>query len=454
MDKMSQILETGDIYAEIGSPPMIKERFHVENECYGSSKIAPPKKCYNSLQVAPQKKQDKNGTIALIVTIVVVVMLIIAVAACCIAFALEISELKSKTFPAEQQQSLSTTADRLDNLSSSVDTLFQLFQLSAIEQQQSLSTTGDRLKSFNSSLNMFFQQLLQDYSAIDNRTQQLNISLYQPVNDLQIRLQDIINALQTPGQYPTFPASSCATLPPSTPSGYYWVRASNGSAVRVYCDMTRSCGGVTGGWTRVVELDTTDSSHQCPSGLRQQTDSNIRTCVKDSNPAGCSSIHLTDIDIPYSKVCGRIIAYQFGSTNAFFSRLDINSHYVDGVSLTHGDPRQHIWTFAAARNEAGDLSSCPCQPDSTAVSPSFVGDDYFCDTGFRDRFQLFFNYADPLWDGAGCGPTTTCCSFNTPPWFYKQLPQPTTDSIEMRVCRSNISGLEDIALEIVNLFIQ
>ena len=57
------------------------------------------------------------------------------------------------------------------------------------------------------------------------------------------------------GRLSTFSVLSCAALPPFSPSGYYWVRASNGSTVRVYCDMTRSCGGVTGGWMRVAELD-------------------------------------------------------------------------------------------------------------------------------------------------------------------------------------------------------
>ena len=65
--------------------------------------------------------------------------------------------------------------------------------------------------------------------------------------------------------------------PPSTPSGYFWVRASNGSAVHVYCDMTRSFGNITGGWMRAVQLDMTNISQHCPSGLRQRTDSNIRT---------------------------------------------------------------------------------------------------------------------------------------------------------------------------------
>ena len=107
---------------------------------------------------------------------------------------------------------------------------------------------------------------------------------------------------------------SCMALPYSSPSGYYWVRASNGSAVRVYCDMTRSCGDITGGWMRV---DMTNSSHQCPSGLTLRTESvsNIRACVTAST-AGCVSITI-DIPYSYSRVCGRVIAYQVGATNAF-----------------------------------------------------------------------------------------------------------------------------------------
>ena len=90
------------------------------------------------------------------------------------------------------------------------------------------------------------------------------------------------------------------------------------------------------------------------------------------------------------------------------------------------------WTFAAALDELVSQNpaySCPCiRNDLNRLNvpiPSFVGDDYFCDTGSHNRFQYNTLYsADPLWDGAGCGPQSTCCSFNTPPWFYKQLPQP------------------------------
>ena len=109
---------------------------------------------------------------------------------------------------------------------------------------------------------------------IQGRIQQLNISVNQQV----VQFQQLMAVLGTRGQYITFPLDSCAALPPSSPSGHYWVRTPTGSAVLVYCDLTRSCGGVTGGWRRVAELDVTNSSEQCPSALRQRNDNNIHTC--------------------------------------------------------------------------------------------------------------------------------------------------------------------------------
>ena len=82
----------------------------------------------------------------------------------------------------------------------------------------------------------------------------------------------------------------------SSPSGYYWVKNAAGLPHRVYCDMTRSCGGVTGGWLRATKLDMTNSSHQCPSGLRQRIDAGIHTCGINSNHGVCSSVSL--------RVCG------------------------------------------------------------------------------------------------------------------------------------------------------
>ena len=47
-------------------------------------------------------------------------------------------------------------------------------------------------------------------------------------------------------------------------------------------------------------------------------------------------------------------------------------------------------------------------------------------------------------DGEGCGSTNTCCYDPqrevNPPWFVKTLSSPTSDNIEMRMCRPSTSG--------------
>ena len=245
---------------------------------------------------------------------------------------------------------------------------------------------------------------------------------------------------------PTLPTSSCSEIlaaVPSSPSGYYWLRAGNGSSIRVYCDMTRTCGGITGGWMQVANIDMTDRSHTCPQGLRTMTMESKRLCTS-TDREGCSSATIDAHGINHTHVCGKITGYQNAGASSFYqyyldSALTIDDHYVDGVILTHGaNPRTHVWTFAAGLDEIGTyVGRCPCLNPASytqAYVPPWVGNDYFCDTGSATPIQAVFFSDDPLWDGEGCGPTSTCCSFNNPPWFSKQLPLPTTDDIEMRVC--------------------
>ena len=182
--------------------------------------------------------------------------------------------------------------------------------------------------------------------------------------------------------------SSCASVHvtyPSSPSGYYWFRDLNGSFVSMYCDMDRTCGGVAGGWTRLVKWDMTDCSAQCPADFIQYTNSNTRTCGIKNVYYGpmCSMTNFSlPNDMEYSKVCGRVKAYSVGSPGAFnvgTADISIENNYVDGVSLTHGPhgSRAHIWTFAASVDNS---NQCPCNNGtSSSPPPSFVGSDHLCD---------------------------------------------------------------------------
>ena len=226
--------------------------------------------------------------------------------------------------------------------------------------------------------------------------------------------------------------------------------------------MTWSCGG-TGGWRRVVFLNMTDPSHVCPEGLNLTTYSR-RTCGRaHSGWRSCSSTTFSVGDSQYNRVCGRALAYRFGRNYAFLgyyqSRQLIDGHYVDGLSLTHGAPgsRQHIWTFASGMSTESyyiDRYKCPCVNRNTYPSPPFVGNDYFCESVTRSSFADVFFPNATLWDGQVCEVGGTCCQFNNPPWFTKNLANSTTDNIELRLCLWRSPSSADIALEQLELYVQ
>ena len=231
------------------------------------------------------------------------------------------------------------------------------------------------------------------------------------------------------------------------------------------------CGGP--GWRRVAYLDMSDPTQTCPPAWELITtprrSCNSRSCARPSNAPGqsCYSAMFSTQGIQYSQVCGRIIGYQFGQPKAFFSenspgrQRTIDGPYVDGASLTYGSPRQHIWTFANALNEHPNQNlynfKCPCTnvtEQRTINVPSFVSNDYFCETGVPpgQSHRNFFFADDPLWDGLGCSPTSTCCTFNNPPWFCKQLPQSTNADLEVRLCSDNRPSTANTPIELIEIY--
>ena len=220
-----------------------------------------------------------------------------------------------------------------------------------------------------------------------------------------------------------------------------------------------TCNG-TPGWRRIAFINMTDTSYNCPTGLNL-TPYSKRTCGRSHTTAGCSSTTFSVGIISYSHVCGRIRGYQFGATSAFGHCLcDIDSYYVEGVSLTHGSAgnRQHIWTFAAGASEVTIYSNfaCPCDTGPPSVVPSFVGNDYFCESGLHSEWNNnFILYPDDvLWDGQSCTSTSTCCQFHNPPWFTKNLPTATTDDIELRLCTNGSPTNDGVPIELIELYVQ
>ena len=218
------------------------------------------------------------------------------------------------------------------------------------------------------------------------------------------------------------------------------------------------CSGSTG-WRRVAYLNMSDPSQQCPS-VWQEITTPHRVCGRRSTSRGsCEGLTYSTGSEQYDQVCGRIIGYQSASPSLFTGAgQSIDTFYLDGVSVTHGSPRQHIWSFGGGVDEVSSIWACPCVTGSTTGSriPSFVGQNYFCEAGITrwDGRLIFWPNGDPLWDGQGCGPTSSCCTFNSPPWFNVTLSSPTTDGIEVRICGDQEIGDEDTPIQLIELYVK
>ena len=241
------------------------------------------------------------------------------------------------------------------------------------------------------------------------------------------------------------------TLPPSSngpSSGSY-------SSQRPPGDRS-NCG--YGDWVRIAYLNMSDPSHQCPRAWRGYTGP-VRSCGRPvTSRSSCAAVYFSANGKQYSSVCGRALGYQKGSPDGFGSTdfdTTLDGIYVDGISMSHGSPRTHIWTFAAGlyTGENRNPNNCPCE--GGRQQPDYVGGNFFCGSGDHDpQFQLHKFYdQDPLWNGANC-PNTTGCPFNSPPWFNAKLPVPTYDDIEVRICGDQSTGDEDTPLQFLEIYIQ
>ena len=235
------------------------------------------------------------------------------------------------------------------------------------------------------------------------------------------------------------------------------------------------CGG-PGIWRRIAFLNMSNASEECPQNWTHTyaRDAPVVGCGRSTEAARtCDSTLYSSRGQTYSKVCGRVNAYQVGSPNAFnYSvssnhTVSVDDPYVDGVSLTHGaaGSRQHIWSFAAAVYETDtnyrSAWNCACTNTNEPWPfqnrfPSFVGSNYFCATGNEGPGSPLtqLHSEDPLWDGEGCGSMNTCCQLNNPPWFCTALPQATMDDIELRICHNQDDDNENVVISLIEIAVQ
>ena len=189
--------------------------------------------------------------------------------------------------------------------------------------------------------------------------------------------------------------------------------------------------------------------------------SGLKLCGQ--NGFGCQATVFSTLGLGYSRVCGQLRGYQYSTPDAFHAYTDnnnlkIDEPYVDGVSITYGSPvTKHIWTYASGVSLQHIATTlCPCTDGSTAQVPPYVGNDYYCETGYNNNGfcrRVFFPN-DPLWDGHQCvGTEAPCCTHPNMPWFIKTLDETTTEDIKLRVCNNQGVDDEQTLLQLISMYV-
>ena len=85
-----------------------------------------------------------------------------------------------------------------------------------------------------------------------------------------------------------------------------------------------------------------------------------------------------------------------------------------------------------------------------------MGNDYYCESGLLRRPWDAVVYSDDvLWDGERCDANeASCCDRPLLPCFCKELPEPTSDDLEVRICTNEPLTGEDVPVEVIELYVQ
>ena len=128
------------------------------------------------------------------------------------------------------------------------------------------------------------------------------------------------------------------------------------------------------------------------------------------------------------------------------------------MSITLGDPRKHVWTYAVGISDIQDFhvpSNCPCADVRGIDPPSFVSDHYYCESGNAGGSNTDAYYTtDPVWDGLDCSGSVNCCAHPDMPWFSRQFTEAQETFIEARICRNEPFSNEGTLVEMIELYIQ
>ena len=211
-------------------------------------------------------------------------------------------------------------------------------------------------------------------------------------------------------------------------------------------EFSHPCGGA--GWKLAIYRDFRDPNTSCPDEWeRTMYDERPYTCGKKSEGQGCDIASFPETEgLEYSKVCGRIKAYQFGTLST------------DHSVLIESDSEGDIWTFTNGITQSQTESSlfqfrCPCDGGQP-----FSSETHFCESLIKDnipgdKYDNHFFSNNVLWDNVGCSSSGDCCSRFVGPYFIRHLESMSTDPISVTICTAD-RATQNYAIELIEIYVQ
>ena len=239
-------------------------------------------------------------------------------------------------------------------------------------------------------------------------------------------------------KYPAWSCQEIAERKREQLSGWYWIQFRDRSApVQLFCDFKIGLLGKKN-WMRVFHLNMSNPQHQCPHyHFRTVVEDGLRLCGRRrTSTPGCRSMYPTASGYAYRRVCGSLVGYAYYTLDGFVriscpNCNQVSAAYLDGFSITYGSFRKLLWSFAMSWIcTAGTVQGTP---------PSFVGNNYFCEVPTHPRPANKLYSQDPLFAGRQ---------------FCVELPEPTTERLEIRICSDETTENEDAFLQFAELYVQ
>ena len=208
--------------------------------------------------------------------------------------------------------------------------------------------------------------------------------------------------------------------------------------------------------------------HICPSNWTF-VNTSVRACRRTTESPACDSAIFSVGGFEYSKVCGKVLAYQRGTPDAFDRSTNSEARRSDHMWMVlpslmaqwdPGGTSGHLQLLCMSRNThimSQDITMPVQYQSQLALWDSvFHWENYFYDTGnLGPGCSSTVTYTDdPVVGWARVWPQQHLLQVeNRPLWFCVQLDEVTREDLELRICSDQNSYDEDVLVSYVKMYV-